>query len=114
MQWTAPSALATAHFSADPLVAHPRRQRDLVQPGALVDVDKIEPAGLVAHARLARARLADLDLFPFQDFGPALLLDSNRFGHCFSSINDVRQGSRAPVGAQGLFLRRTFAIARRF
>src|SRR5439155_26952855 len=81
---------------AGPFVTHPRRKGDLVQSGALVDVEKIESAGLVAHARLARPGVPDLDVFPLQNFGPALLLDSNRFGHCFSSVDDVCHGLPAP------------------
>jgi len=88
---------------AGAFVSHPRRKSDLVQSGALVDVEKIESASLVTHPRLARTGVPDLNVFPFQNFGPALLLDSNRFGHCFSSVNDVCHGLLVPVGRTDYF-----------
>ena len=37
----------------------------------MIDVDEVEAGGFLAEPDLAGAGLADLDLFPLEDFGPA-------------------------------------------
>ncbi len=59
----------------------PARQRDRVQPGPVVGVDEVDPDGGVPDPGLSLAGLADLDVLPAHDFGPAGLGDANGFRH---------------------------------
>ena len=56
---------------------HAQRQRKLalVQAGAVVDIDGVEAAGMVADADLAGAGSAHGDIDGLQDLGSAELLD---------------------------------------
>ena len=60
---------------------HRRQARELVEPGAVIDVDVVETDGTLAQAHLARARLADLDLLPLQHLGPAVGVDADCVRH---------------------------------
>ena len=55
------------------------RQRQGVQAGAVIDINVIEAAGAMAHARLARSGLAHLDVLPHHDLGAALFVQPDRF-----------------------------------
>ncbi len=48
----------------------------------MIDIDEVEARGHLANAHLARPRLADLDLFPFEDFRAPGLVNSDRVRHC--------------------------------
>ena len=81
------AGLEILHLGADRL-HHPRPfqadaggQRQRIGAGTVVDVDKVQADGVMAHARLVRARIADGDLFPFQYFGAAGLVEADGVGH---------------------------------
>src|ERR1041385_8852728 len=57
---------------ASPFRAWNERYRSRVMPGAVIDVEEIQPDRGLANLHLAGARIADLDPFPFQDFWPAV------------------------------------------
>jgi hypothetical protein len=50
-------------------------------PDALVDVDEIQPAGLVTDADLPGSRIADLHVDDAELLRPARGLDDRGFGH---------------------------------
>ena len=66
---------------ADGIGAQPVRQRQRIAAGAEVDVDEVDGDVAVAHARLARAGLADLDGLELEHFGAAGLVEANGLGH---------------------------------
>lgn len=70
-----------------PLAAQSGRQRQRVEPGAVVGVDVVGPDGCMAYAGLALAGLADLDVLPAHDLGAAGLDDADRFGHVGLSLS---------------------------
>src|SRR6476646_7118051 len=75
---------AAAHCRNDAGPFHTRyeRQRGLrVVSGPTIDVDIIEPDRSLLQPHLAWAWRADLYLFPFQDFGSAIGVYSDRVGH---------------------------------
>ena len=47
----------------------------------MIDVDEVEPGGLLPKPDLAGPGLADLDRLPLQDIGPAGLMDPDRVRH---------------------------------
>src|ERR1041384_3709667 len=55
-------------------------------PGAVIDVEEIQPDRGLANLHLAGARIADLDPFPFQDFWPAVFVESDRVRHAIPSF----------------------------
>jgi hypothetical protein len=65
--------------------AQRERQRVLVQARALVDVDVVQPRGVVADADLARARLAHRQVDELQLFGATVGGDLDRAGHVLCS-----------------------------
>jgi len=68
-----------AHRLDDARALHPKRvgQGQRVEPGAVVDVDEVEPEGMMADADLAWAGIADLELGEFQHLRPAGLFDDD-------------------------------------
>ena len=48
----------------------------------MVGVEIVQADCVMADPDLARAGIADLDIFPDEHFGTAGLVESNRFGHC--------------------------------
>src|SRR4051794_26331022 len=54
-----------------------------IKTGALVGVDEIDANRGVAHARLARARLADVHVIELEHFRTALLVISDCLCHAF-------------------------------
>jgi hypothetical protein len=71
-------ALAHRFDDAGAFHAQLQRHRQLVQAGALVDVDEVQADGLVADADLAGAGLADLDVDDLHLLGAAMLVGSGR------------------------------------
>ncbi|MDT4819728.1 hypothetical protein FQZ97_528520 [compost metagenome] len=59
------------------LHAELQRERQAIQPLALVDVEEIHPDGVVTDAHLARAGLADRNLDQAQRLRPAGLVDAD-------------------------------------
>ena len=57
------------------------RQGGGVQAGTEIDVDEIQADGVVLDARLAGAWVANGNVFPFEDFGAAGLMETDGFGH---------------------------------
>jgi len=55
--------------------------RRRIEARPVVGVDVVQPDGRVADAGLAGAGIADLDILPFEDFGPAGFMHANGFGH---------------------------------
>src|SRR5262249_30446393 len=63
------------------------RKRGLrVKPGPVINVDEVESDCRLADLHLARAGIADLDPLPFEDFRPAMLVDSDRVRHAIPSF----------------------------
>jgi hypothetical protein len=62
---------------------HARGERQLlrVEPGAVIDVDEVEPGGFLLEPDLARAGLTDLDILPLEDLRPSGIMDSDRARH---------------------------------
>ena len=52
-----------------------------IEPGALVDVDEVETDRGVPDADLALSGIADVDVFPRENLGPAGFMDTDSFGH---------------------------------
>ena len=79
---------ACAHLLDDsrPLAAKAAWQLHRINTGAIIDVDEVEPDGGVADARLACPGLADIDLFPDQDFGTAGLVKADGVRHGNNSL----------------------------
>src|SRR5690606_23787230 len=76
--------LDTRAYRGDDARALPARhegQRHLVEAGALVDVDEVEPDGLVADHHLAWPRRERRALLELQDLGTAGLVDENGAAH---------------------------------
>src|ERR1019366_9603213 len=79
---------------AGAFIAQRERHRQGVHAGALVDIDVVESAGVMANADLARARLADGQIDEVHLFGATALLDADR------RAQGRRHGvSRASAGA---------------
>ena len=64
------------------------RQRGLVQPGAEIDVDIVQPHRAMLHQRLTRCRIGRGHILPTHHIGAAMGVNSNRFGH----VSGVRIG----------------------
>jgi hypothetical protein len=56
-------------------------QRVGVQTRALIDIDEVQPAGVVADPDFAGARRADLEVYHLHRFGAAVLLDLDCLAH---------------------------------
>ena len=82
---------------AGALAAEPTRQLHRVETGAIVDIDEVEADGGVADARLARARLADLDLLPDQNIGGTGFVKADGVRHGYSPSNEMMIGIRVAV-----------------
>ena len=63
------------------LAAQPARQLAGIGAGAIIDVYEIQSDRGVADARLPRPGLADLDLFPDQNFGAAGFVKADGVRH---------------------------------
>jgi hypothetical protein len=74
-------AVADRLDDADGIAAEPVGQRQRIAAGAKVDVDEVDRHVAVAHARLARARCADLDGLQLEHLGAAGLVETNGLGH---------------------------------
>ncbi|MNS76740.1 hypothetical protein D3C72_1102960 [compost metagenome] len=59
----------------------PVGQRQRIAPGTEIDVDEVDGDEAVAHARLARAGLADLDVFELEHVGAAGLVEADGLVH---------------------------------
>src|SRR5581483_6676925 len=111
--------LDLAHTGADrldhagALVAGRVRHRTRgVDTCAEVDVDEVKPDRAMAYARLAGPRLANLALFELEHFGPAGLMDHNRFNlHKSSVLRWARRQSGAPHQGSSRVLRDARAFA---
>ena len=80
-------ALADRGDDAGPFHARDEGKRRLwVEAGAVIDVDEVEPDRRLLDLDLAGAGLADLDLLPFEDFGPAIFMHPDRVGHSIPSF----------------------------
>ena len=66
---------------AGSLAAETARQLNRINSRAVVDVDKVQSHGGVADARLSAARLAQLDLLPNKNLGPAGLMKADGVRH---------------------------------
>ena len=53
-----------------------------IEARALIDVDEVEPYRRLPDPDLAWPRRADRDLFPFEDLGTAILMDTYRLFLC--------------------------------
>src|SRR5258705_10901809 len=71
------------------LTAEAARQLRRIDPGAIVDVDKVQSDRGVADAGLARSGLGERDLLPDHDFGTAGLVEADGVRHRKSS-SEVR------------------------
>ena len=63
------------------LASKPVRQGQRIKARAIVDVEKVEPHGGMADARLPSAGLADLDFLPDKNLGPAGFVDADGVRH---------------------------------
>ena len=54
----------------------------------MIDVDVVEPDGMLAKPHLAGVGLADFDRFPLRRLGPAGGVDADRVGH----LDSVKKG----------------------
>jgi hypothetical protein len=61
---------------------------DGIEPGALIDVDEVEPYRRLPQTNLSRPRLADLDLFETQDLGSAGFMHTHCVNHQIASFID--------------------------
>ncbi len=85
-------ARADSHDNARTLVAGRKRHlRCLVKPSAEINVDEVQPNGLMAHFGFTCSRLTDLDLFILQDFRTAGLVNPNSVDHGFLSLSSSLQ-----------------------
>src|SRR5207248_10941821 len=70
-------------------------QRQRIETAAMIGVKEIDADRRVAHARLARSRIAYGDFFVHHRIGPAGRLDSNCVGHVVPShVVDAKKFSR--------------------
>ncbi len=60
---------------------HGRKRRQRIEPGTMVNVDKIEPDGLLTQPHCTRARQAGVVVFPFQDGRVTRCMNDDCFGH---------------------------------
>src|SRR6185312_15189442 len=95
---------AGAELFDDPrrLIAEHGGHRHRVDAAAIVGVDEIEADRGLANACLARAGLADLDLFPAQDFGAAGLVDTDCVSHRRSPLRASQDASALEIRAPAL------------
>jgi hypothetical protein len=87
--------LAHRFHHAGAFHAQRQRQRVLVQAGALVDVDEVQPAGVVADADLARAGLAHGHVDQLQLLGAAVGGDLDGARHRCRLLGKVSQSRQA-------------------
>jgi hypothetical protein len=74
-------AVADRFDRAGALHARDEGQGHRIEPGAVIDIDEIQPDGAMAQPDLAGARFADRDLLPLEHFGAAGLVDANGMRH---------------------------------
>ncbi len=81
----------------------------------MIDVDEVEARGVLPQPHLARAGLADLDLFPVQDFRPAGFMDSDRVRHRagFNARSRAKEKPRRGSAGRGLSCDQAALSARR-
>src|SRR3954466_160745 len=60
-------------------------QRLRIETRTVIDVDEVEPGGLLLEANLARPRVPDFNVFPVEDFRSPGLMDSNGVRHVRAS-----------------------------
>src|SRR5258705_11808151 len=74
-----------------------RNERQLlrIQAGAVIDIDVIEPRGVLPQPDLARAGLADRDLIPYEDSGPARWMNLDGMRHLVASTR-IHHKRKAP------------------
>ena len=110
---------AVAHLEVLDAVAHrddfaralvaddERRGGSRIHPGAEIDVDEVDAAGVLLDADLPRARRTDIDVLISQRLGAAGLMHSDRCNHRlpphigFSSAGRDRPASRGIIGGRG-------------
>jgi hypothetical protein len=71
-------------------------QRHGVKSFPDIDIDVVEPHRGVAHARLARAGFADVDLFPHQHFESTGLVETDALGHVPPPASGYRPARQLP------------------
>ena len=99
-------ARADLFDDAGALAAEAARQLDRIKPRAVIDVDEIQTDRGVADAGLPGTRLADIDLFPGQNFGPTGSMKADSVRHGILLRGEMTTGRRARwwkgLGAAGL------------
>lgn len=89
-------AVAGGHDLAGALAAHAQRElRRLVQPGAEVGVDEVNPRVVVTHEDLPRAGPGHGDGRVLEDFDAAVLRDLHGLHGCWDGGHDGGGGSEA-------------------
>src|SRR6476469_7503775 len=89
------------------------RQVLLIEAGAVVDVDEVQPGGLLAEANLAGTGLSNLDVFPLEDFWSSDLVDSDRVRHLLSYTLPRKAGGGEKISRRRGPLAPRAAAARR-
>ena len=76
-----------------------QRQRALVEPGALVHIDEIEPDRGVADQHFAAAGVAGRNLLPAKDLGTAICVDADAVRHQDPAVSGASAMSRSVTGS---------------
>src|SRR6185312_3222589 len=95
---------AVANRLDDPCAFDSRREGQvlLVEAGPMIDVDEVETRRFLANLELARSGFSNVDLLPLEDFGTAVLMDSECVGHAAYNASAAQKKSPAATGAAGL------------
>ena len=87
----------------------PGQRRQWVQAGTMIDIDVVQSDGAMTHPQLAGTGIAHIDLLPAQDFGTAVFMNADSFGHgilldqigTFVSLANARAGGGRMVAGRG-------------
>ena len=86
------------------LAAEPARQLRRVKPGAVIDIDEVQPHRGMADAGLAGAGLAEIDLLPDQNFGAAGFVKADGMRHgftpCETTIGEIAGDIKSAAGGR--------------